>query len=262
MFSVALLWVLVVSVCTLSASAYAQDVPDMATDRPDRTEASSVVPQGWIQVEAGAETGQVRITDNGLDERQTTSLYPSVLVRFGLLPAWELRLQVEYQEYRYAGASVSGLNPVSIGTKIAVCTEEGWRPEIAFIGHLTLPSTGQKDFQTEFVAPDFRFSVSHTLTEDLGVGYNLGMEWDGVSAMSTAIYTLVLGASILPEFGVFAEVFGEFPELGSSAHSLNGGLTWVPVTNLQLDASGSVGLNDAAPEYTVGAGVSFRLPVW
>lgn len=237
---------------------WAQDVPDMETDRPDQTEASNLVPPGWIQVETGFSTESTPVTDFGLDEQEQVLLYPSVLLRYGLLPSWELRLQVEMQEYRYAGQKVRGLNPIAIGTKIAVCKEEGLRPEVAFIGHITLPYVGNEEFRPEFIAPDFRFSASHTLADNLSLGYNLGLEWNGTSALSTGIYTLVLGADIFSDVGMFVELFGEFPELGSSAHNLHSGFTWSPLSDLQFDTSLALGLNEAAPDYIAGAGISFR----
>lgn len=248
-----------VAVCTLAVCpVWAQDVPDMETDRPDQTEASNLVPPGWIQVETGFSTESTPVTDYGLDEQEQVFLYPSVLVRYGLLPSWELRLQVEMQEYRYAGQKVRGLNPIAIGSKIAICKEEGLRPEVAFIGHITLPYVGNEEFRPEFIAPDFRFSASHTLAENLALGYNFGLEWDGTSALSTGIYTLVLGTDIFSDVGMFVELFGEFPELGSSSHNIHSGFTWSPFSDLQFDTSLALGLNEAAPDYIAGAGISFR----
>ena len=236
------------------------ETPELATDRPDQTESSALVPPGSIQVEIGVLTERTQVRENGLDLQQTVNAYPDVLVRYGLLPAMELRVVAGYQQFSFAGESISGAGPLSIGTKLAICSEEGLRPEVAFIGHITLPWLGREEFRTSFIAPQFRFAASHTLSDIFSIGYNLGMEWDGESALATGIYTAVLGIAISDEIGAFAEVFGGVPEMGESIHSIDGGFTYALLPNVQLDASAGFGLTETSPEYFVGAGLSFRLP--
>lgn len=238
----------------------AQSVPEMETDRPDETEGASLVPTGYIQIESGFHTERLHITDNGVDEHETTTLYPSVLVRYGLLPSWELRVQAELQAVEYAGVTTRGVAPLTIGSKFGICDENGLRPALALLGHLTLPSFGLEEFRPAFIAPQFRFAAAHTLSDKLSLSYNLGMEWDGESAMATTVYTLVLGTALAEDIGVFAEVFGALPEIGTSAHHLHVGATWALLPNLQADIATAVGLNKQAPDYSIGAGVSVRLP--
>lgn len=238
----------------------AQSLPPMETDRPDETEGASLVPVGFIQIEAGFHTERLHVTDNGVDEQLTTTLYPSLLVRYGVLPTWELRLQAELQSVRYAGTTTRGFAPLAIGTKIAVCEEQGLRPTIAFLGHLTLPFTGIKEFRPSFVAPQFRFAAAHTLSPTLALGYNLGMEWDGESAMATTVYTAVLGVDMTDDIGIFAELFGALPEIGTGQHHLHVGATWSVLPNLQADIATAIGLNKEAPEYGLGIGISARFP--
>jgi len=42
--------------------------------------------------------------------------------------------------------------------------------------------------------------------------------------------------------------------------ALDAGFTYLLTPRLQLDASASTGLSGAAPDWTVGLGVSFRFP--
>lgn len=37
--------------------SYAEDVPDMVTDRPDQAESTAIVPSGWLQIESGITYG-------------------------------------------------------------------------------------------------------------------------------------------------------------------------------------------------------------
>lgn len=252
LYSVALLAV----PCALPA----QQIPAMETDRPDETEGASLVPVGFVQIEAGFHTERLHIQDNSVDERQTTTLYPSILVRYGLLDTWELRVQAELQSVQYDGATTRGITPLIVGGKIAVCEEQGLRPTIAFLGHITLPYIGAEEFRPSFIAPQFRFAAAHTLSPLFSLGYNLGMEWDGESAMATTLYTAVLGVDVAEDIGVFAEIFGALPEIGTGAHHAHLGATWAVLPNLQADIATAIGLNKQAPEYSVGIGISARLP--
>src|SRR5687767_6186952 len=93
---------------------------DMATDRPDQTEASSVIPKGTVQIEAGF------LYEKDEDETVSTEAftYPTILARIGILEKAELRLIGEFNSTRSqendAVTRSNGLSPLLIGTKIYV----------------------------------------------------------------------------------------------------------------------------------------------
>ncbi|WP_181305503.1 transporter [Rufibacter sp. XAAS-G3-1] len=249
----------------LPSFCFAQVAPDSAkahspiqTDRPDQTEASSVIPVGSLQVELGVFRQKHR--QNG----QTTIdyMHPSALFRYGILERLELRLIAGYHRTTRPDESdagdASGLDAFAIGTKIYVAEENGLFPEIAIIGHLTFPS-GSSEFKPGFMAPDLRLSFAHTLSEKLSLGYNVGYEWDGDSPSGSGIYTLALGTGLGERWGLYAELFGEKPEQGKWSHSADAGFTFSPRYDIQFDVSAGVGLNEEAPDYYLCAGFSFRV---
>ncbi len=65
---------------------------------------------------------------------------------------------------------INGWTPLTIGTKIYIAKEKGWCPEIAFIGQLTLPNTGNEALRPDYVVPDFSFAFSNTLRERFSLG--------------------------------------------------------------------------------------------
>ena len=226
---------------------------DIATDRPDQTETSATVGQGVLQIETGFvfSTFEVEPTQ-GIEE--TTGDYATTLLRYGLLDNIELRLASAYTQYEAVSGKVSGFQPLSIGTKIDIHPEKGWRPEVAFIGHLTLP-VGDGFFNPQFVAPDFRFSFSHGLSERFSLGYNIGMEWDGEHPKGSFVYTFALGRSVVGPLSVFAELFGE--ERDGWAHHFDFGLTILVNPDIQLDTSYGFSLNGDRFHF-FNAGVSAR----
>ncbi|MDN4164521.1 transporter [Cytophagales bacterium LB-30] len=229
----------------------------IATDRPDQTESSSLVPKGYFQWETGF------LYEHANSAEQNYS-YNTSLLKYGLFDSFELRLIVEYNRSRVAltGSEIDdqGLAPIAIGSKIAITQENGWIPEIALLSHLTLPNTGLKAFQTNFLAPDFRFLISKTLTETLSIGLNLGASWDGQTPNATREYTLALANGFTERFGGFIEVYGFATEGSQPDHRLDGGFTYLIQNNMQLDISAGLGLSDISPEYFLSAGFSLRLP--
>ena len=62
--------------------------------------------------------------------------------------------------------------------------------------------------------------------------------------------------------GLFVEVFGDIPfnATGGPRNSFDGGLTFLIRDNLQIDGAAGVGLSDSADDWSVGLGITVRLP--
>jgi hypothetical protein len=76
------------------------------------------------------------------------------------------------------------------------------------------------------------------------------------------IYTVALGISLNAALGIFVQSFGMCRlEAGSAdSRSLDVGFAYRLGGNFQLDASAGLGLNPAASDWFVGAGMALRLP--
>ncbi len=108
--------------------------------------------------------------------------------------------------------STNGINPIKIGFKTRLFEEKGIIPLTSFIAHLVIPASGTKEFQTNYFAPSFRFTMQHTLTDKISLGYNLGAEWDGETPEPTFIYTLKTGFSLTEKIGAYVELYGFAPQ--------------------------------------------------
>jgi hypothetical protein len=219
------------------------------------------------------ETGWVFTRDDAEGVRQHTHEVPGTLVRIGALDWMEIRAGWagyvrEEVKVGLAETEIEGAGDAEVGTKFILHRENGWLPQTAFLAGVSLP-VGGKDLSTERADPSFRFSLAHTLSDRLALGYNVGMAWDSGSdgagdrdTLSNYLYTLALGIGLTERLGSFVEVFGEVAGSadGPPAHSFDGGFTYLLRPNLQLDLSGGVGLSAAADDWFVGAGVSFRFP--
>ena len=233
----------------------------LVTDRPDATEASSTVGKGTFQIETGA--FYESFEDNNVKSEGFTM--NTTLLRFGILSNLELRLGWDFVEGTTTVNGnkldnvTSGFSPLLFGAKIDIAKENGWKPEIALIGHLALPFLASSDYRPETTAADFRFSLSHSLSEKSSLGYNLGAEWSNDSSEISYIYTLAYGYSISNKFGVYIELYGDLPEDNKANHYWDGGLTYLVSNNFQLDAYIGTSITKGQ-DFGVGLGFSYRIP--
>jgi hypothetical protein len=177
----------------------------------------------------------------------------------------ELRLGLEYlgdqSTIKSSGviSSSGGLSPLYTGFKIKVREEAGILPEIAFLGGLVLPFTAQNDYMTDYTAVNMRFSLSHTLTERLSIGYNLGAELDGESPAPAYYYSFVIGIGVSSKIGAYLESYGLMPETGNAEHLVDAGVTYLLLPTLQLDCSAGLGLNENAIKNFISLGLTYRI---
>ncbi|MFC1733902.1 transporter [candidate division KSB1 bacterium] len=236
--------------------------PELVTDRPDQTESAFTVPKGYLQIE----TGIVNETDESIGIKEKTTAWNTTLFRYGLLDNWEIRFGVEYLDYTITDKIMitenqfSGFSPIIIGTKILIANENGFIPQLAFLGHLTISGTGEGNFFSEYLASDFRFALEYSITNNISFGANAGSEWDGVNLNSNNFYSIVLGISPLKNLGIFIEAYGYILEKSSPDHRADVGITYLIKNNLQFDVSTGIGINEIAPDRFLSAGLSWRIP--
>ncbi len=235
---------------------------ELVTDRPDQTESAMIVPTGKLQFEAGAMLGVDEI-----DSLRTSGWSaPTFLLRIGITETFELRFGGEFsgENVKVVGtdrtlSDVSGFGNLMLGAKAKIAEETGLLPEIAMLMHFVLPFGDMAPEQVAF--SDIRLSASHTLTNRLGIGYNLGLETDDANpAVLRGLYTVAIGSALSEKLGSFLEFYGDAPWEDDAAHAFDAGFTWLLIDELQLDVSAGFGLSEAAQDYFLSAGFSVRVP--
>ena len=244
-------WALFLVACP----ALAQD--DLVTDRPDQTESAVVVPQGTLQVELGLGVGG--------DEIDDTAEVPGTLVRYGLSRRVEVRLAWPgWIRVESEGGEVSGLGDPELGAKVALRSS----PDLAVLAHLSLP-WGDDEVGAEDPLPSLRLAGAHALGPRVGLGWNAGLAANSAltaggraRVLSRWMYTAAVGFDLSDAWAAFVEVFGDFPasDPEPATHSIDGGLTYLLHPRLQLDVAAGAGLNEDAPDWFAGVGISFRVP--
>lgn len=238
-----------------------QPLEPLITDRPDATESPIAMPKGFFQLETGA------IFESFDDQsvKTETFTYNTTLLRYGLLNNLELRLGWDFIEGNTSinGQQLddvtSGFNPLLLGFKTTISEEKGLLPTIGFLGHLYLPFTASTDYRPETTGVDFRFSFSNTLSDRSSLSYNLGARWRDDSPEAAYLYTLAYGYGITDKFGVYAELYGDFPEDNKANHLWDAGLTYLINNNFQLDATVGTSFTKGQ-DILLSAGFSYRIP--
>ncbi|MDB5199034.1 MAG: hypothetical protein JWO92_997 [Chitinophagaceae bacterium] len=226
------------------------------TDRPDQTESVFLVPEKWIQLEAGF---NFQTINNGEKEFLT----PTLLSRYGLSKRVELRFITAIRTNSsliipFGTVNKTGLDIAELGTKISLFEEKKILPTTSFLFHLGIPAFSSAKFKPGKIAPNFRFTMQHTLSPNTALGYNLGCEWDGFTNDPAYIYTLTLGVNPAKKWYTYIEYFGAYKKQVFPEHNIDGGLAYFITENYKIDLSSGIGISKAAPAWYLAIGFSAR----
>jgi hypothetical protein len=243
-------------VCVLLFYVQGKAQEKIDTDRPDQTESAALVPKKYFQAEFG-------FNKENFEEDNYNIIHPAFLLKYGLNKRVELRLESavtsEFLHLIPSTKKTTRLEPAEIGTKISLFEEKGFRPKTSLIAHLGLPFAASHPDKKQTIFPSYRFSFQHTISEVVGLGYNIGSEWDGYENRAVWLYTLAPGFNIGKKWYGYIEVFG-FREAGWQ-HAVDGGIAYYTSENTKLDLSGGFGLGNNPLENYIALGFSFRIPL-
>ncbi len=238
--------------------------PPLVTDRPTASASPVVVPRRTFQLEMGHKGSRTEGDPESID----VQVAPDLLARYGINRKIEVRLAAAGWTFESGpGGRDTGFSDISLGAKIALAEEKGRRPQMGFLVDVSLP-VGHSDFTTDRVVPRFLFLGSNSLSDRLGLTYNIGPSLvaftDNGESDTTAVleYAVALSGSVSGPFSLFGEFFGAFT-VGSNLpdrHSFQAGTTILLSPRFQIDLRAGAGLVEGVPGWLVGAGLSFRLP--
>lgn len=238
---------IVLSITHLTTSAQ-----EIITDRPDQTESSSTIPKGSLQIEAGV---LIESSKNDVfSERQI--LAPTALWRYGITKGIELRALTQYESIKnkLTDETYDGLSDLEIGTKIQFFRKENSKIEIAFLSHLVLP-TASKELTNDKLGTINKLSISHAISESVGLGYNVGFDYFGYGD-GNLTYSLAVGIGLGNNFGIYFEPYGAILDIETHDASFDAGVTYLPQENLQLDISYGTGINHNMNYFSVGCSIN------
>jgi Putative MetA-pathway of phenol degradation len=231
----------------------------ISTDRPQITEASTVVPCGSLQFENGfAVTGNAG--RHGLD-------LPETWMRWGVPAKGEIRFAVpDYftNDDTSSGLS-SGMSDVVLGYKQQLGPTHGplHGLDVSVIPSLSFPS-GSNRISSGGYDPLVQIPWSRSLSKNWTVAgmFALMDPTQPGGRNVTGQGTLYFDRRLTSTIDAWAEYSGGFPERGGPQNIINFGACYKPTPHQQIDFHWSYGLSAAVPDYSVGLGYSVRFQVF
>jgi hypothetical protein len=235
----------VIGIAVSAQSAVAQSGEPINTERPSFSASPFVLSPGAWQIETGL---QYVDDDSGAD--YSLLVLPQALLRYGMSDEVELQLSLPSLLWLDAGNNNdSGMSDAAFGVKIRM-TDDIASTSVAFLAGVSLP-TGDDEFTSDSFDPRIGAAWAHS-------------RYFGTATITRADgdYTFENGVGVTFALrnatSAFAEWQATFPDGGGSIHRLNGGWLWSPKNSMQWDVNASLGLNDRAPDFSIGGGFSYR----
>lgn len=228
------------------------EAPEIVTDRPDVTDAATVVPKGSFLAENGSTWT--------LDHRRHYLDIPESVWRVGVLERTELRLWIpDYIWSQTRKNTPSGLQDMAVGFKQQLGPLPG-KIDLAVIGGLSLPM-GAFRLSSHHVDPFVKFPWSRKLTDRWSVGgmFSVFYPTEDHRRNLTLEPTFYIERAMSRNTDLFLEYAGDYVSIGTARQLIHMGGAWRPRPNQQLDFHMGFGLNSATPNFLIGVGYSFQI---
>lgn len=224
---------------------------EIATDRPDVTNSSLVVPMGSFQSENGV---NFRGQDGGQIIDGTNTRW-----RLGVAPCLEVLVDLPTYLGPTRGPGNSGFTDVTPAIKWQVSPIPG-KIDLSLVAGVALP-TGAPGIAGPGAQPYLQMPWSWELHDGWGVSGMLTEFFRPADVVTRGITetTFSIDKKVTERASLFAEYVGDYPENASPSQLFNSGGTYRLTPTQQVDFHVALGLNHNAPSYIVGIGYSFRI---
>jgi hypothetical protein len=223
----------------------------IATDRPQITNSSIVVPCDSVQFENGFQE-----TGNG---GQWSFDLPETSVRFGIANKTELRLGVpDYFNNDDTGSGfANGFGDLNLGFKQQLGPRRGL--DVSLIPSVSLP-TGANLISSHGYDAALQLPWSRSLSKNWTAAGQFSVMWPTETARHnvTGQSSVYFDRQLTSPWDAYVEYSGAFPQRGGPQHIIDFGTAYKPSPHQQLDFHCGFGLSAAVPDYTIGFGYSVR----
>lgn len=242
---------------TMILPVIAQKKDRIETDRPNESDLADLVPKNYFQIESG-------VYKEKISASETDVIHPHTLFKYGIAEWIELRLVTKVstlKEKRNSFNKIStGLKPIEPGVKISLLKQKNIIPLTSLLLHTGVPSLASKGFKAQHLAPEVRLLLENSITNNIELTYNAGVEWDGFDNEPTWLYTICPGFDIGKHFDAFIEAYGYFKKDEAAQHVIDGGFEFFVNKDFKVDICSGVGLSKSASNFfiTFGGSIRFR----
>jgi hypothetical protein len=238
-----------------TTEAWAETCPsakdEIATDRPDVTNSSLVVPTGSLQSENGVNLSS---RDGGRTIDGTNTRW-----RLGVAPCFELLVDLPSYVANTRAPGNSGFTNVAPAVKWQISPIPG-KFDLSAVFGVALP-TGAAVIAGRGAQPYLQFPWSYELYDGWGLS-GMFTEFFRPSELTTKRLTettFVIEKKLTDKFSLFTEYVGDYPEGAGPHQQINSGGVYLLSRTQTVDFHFAFGLNHNSPAYAVGVGYSFRI---
>lgn len=230
-------------------SAKSQDV--INTERPGEIQSPRVINKKSLQLEGGYFRKE--------HYPFVLQRFPELHFRYGLSKAIELRLNLvnETQSWNRS-IDADGFHPIEPGVKWRLGQSRDSSLSYALQAHIGVPWVSSGKHNPRHPYYKARFIIQGQLTDFWDMNVNFGRDWDHEDFEQNWIYGFAFEFEMGRKFKSMLEFFGHSAFLYHT-NELRTGIGYIIGRNFAIDASFGIGLNEISPDYTVGAGISWRL---
>jgi len=227
----------------------------IATDRPQITNSSVVVPCGSLQFENGfLET---------VNAGQRSFDFPETSMRFGITNKTELRFTAPdyFQNDDTSSGFANGFGDLSLGFKRQLGPTRGGF-DVSLIPSVSLP-TGAKLISSHGYDPTVQLPWSRSVTKSWTAAGMFSIMWptEGSRRNLTGQASVYFDRQLTQPWDAYIEYSGAFPQRGGPQHMIDLGMAYKISPHQQLDLHYNIGLSAATPDHAIGFGYSVRFQV-
>ncbi len=242
-----------------SQALHAEEMRELSTDRPDKTESPYTVDKGHFQAEMDLWNLGFSKDESGATSRGGN--IGLINAKVGVTDTSDL--QVILQPLAQDGSEI-GFGDTIVRFKQNLFGASGQEPwAFALMPYIKLPTQAEKFGESKTEGGLIALYAS-TLPEDIGFGAML--EWDRVANADAGyhnewVQTVTFSHDIIGELAGYAELYSMFSsEAGATwASTFDFGFTYGIAQNVQFDAGVNIGLTDAAEDLNPFVGLSFKI---
>lgn len=248
-----------------------EQLRELNTDRPDKTESPYTVDAGHFQLELDLVSyTHDRDQSSGGDTRTDAFAVMPLNLKAGLLPNVDLQVILEtYHHVRIHDRAANtvdrhaGFGDVTTRLKVNLWGNDGGRTAFALMPFVKFPSNqdglGNSSVEGGLILP---------LAVELPHGFSLGLMTEvdclrndaGPGQHASFVNSITLSHDLLGPLGGYVEFFSEVSTERNTpwVGTVDLGLTWGLTANLQLDAGINVGVTKSADDLNPFIGLSVR----
>ncbi len=225
------------------------ELNELTVDRPGIAESPFTVSPGTFQFE------------NGFDyyNRHNGEVYflPVMLFRMGLSNSAELRITEKHIIDKTGEKPQQGFSPLNVGIKVHIIKQDRWIPETDILANVVIP-LGNSSLQPSRLGHEILLLFQHDLSKKTAINYNIGYLWDGIHEQPVMTGSLCFNYLPSERIGCFLEYY-LFSTSWPGEHGIDGGVTYLLTSHIQLDLSGGISNQEGQTNFFVSTGCSFRI---